>query len=226
MTVADQVLEALRGNAAGLTDTELAALLSKRHPHINMTCRRLADEGLVVRDGSLGSIVNRLAYNVPLRTSVELAMPPPAEPADSDWARESNVQSRVVTHLAHEGWQIISVANTASRERGVDIIAERDGTRLLAEVKGWPSTTYARGECAGQRKPTQPTLQATHWFAEGLITLIRRGTRPSTRLALALPDKPRYRTLLAEAGWAIQRMEIIVYLVEADGAVHIWEPDN
>jgi hypothetical protein len=226
MTVADQVLNALRGNTAGLTDAELAALLSKRHPHINMTCRRLAADGLIVRDGSLGSVVNRLAHDVPLRTSTELVMPPTADPMDGDWARESNVQSRVVTHLAREGWQIISMANTASRERGVDITAERDGTRLLAEVKGWPSTIYERGDRAGQRKPTHPTLQATHWFAEGLTTLIRRGAGLSTRLALALPDKPRYRTLLAEAGWAIQRMEIIVYLVEADAAVNTWEPEN
>ena len=52
------------------------------------------------------------------------------------------------------------------------------GSELLVEVKGWPSTTYAKGERAGQPKPTQPTLQATHWFAEGLTTLIRRGAEP------------------------------------------------
>jgi len=32
------------------------------------------------------------------------------------------------------------------------------GRRLLVEVKGWPSTTYASGERAGLPKPTQPTL--------------------------------------------------------------------
>lgn len=226
MTVDDQVMAALRHSPAGLTDAELAAQLGKRHPHINMTCRRLADDGLIARDGSLGSIINRLETDAPLRASARPTVPSPAEPPDDDWAWEGNVQSRVVTYLAREAWQIISVADTASRQQGTDIVAGRDGTRLLVEVKGWPSTTYARGERMGQPKPTQPSTQAGIWFAEGLTTLIRRGAEPSRRLALALPDKPRYRTLLAEAGWAIQRLEMTVYLVDADGAVHTWEPED
>jgi MarR family len=226
MTVADHVLEALRDNGGGLTDAQLAARLGKRHQQINQACRTLADQGLLVRDSSHGSITNRLATHPTQRANVQSTAPPPTEPVDKDWAWEGNVQSGVVTQLAATGWRIIAVADTARRQQGADIIAERDGTRLLVEVKGWPSTTYARGDRAGQPKPTQPTLQATHWFAEGLITLIRRGADLSTRLALALPDMPRYRTLLAEAGWAIQRLEIIVYLVEADGAVRIWEPEN
>jgi len=226
MTVANQVLETLRSKLAGMTDAELARLLGKRHQHINQTCRTLADQGLIVRDNSLGSITNRLATVAPSRASDRPTVPLPAGPVDDDWAWEGNVQSGVVTHLAAAGWRIVAVADTARRQQGADIIAERDGTRLLVEVKGWPSTTYARGDRAGQPKPTQPTLQATHWFAEGLTTLIRRGADLSAGLALALPDMPRYRTLLAEVGWAIRRLEITVYLAEADGAVHTWEPEN
>jgi hypothetical protein len=228
MTVANQVLQALRSSSAGMSDAELAGLLGKRHQHINQTCRTLADQGLIVRDTSLGSITNRLATVAPPRIS-DWPARPPAGPVDHDWAWEGNVQSSVVTQLAATGWRIVAVADTGRRQQGADIIAERDGTRLLVEVKGWPSTTYARGDRGdrvGQPKPTQPTIQATHWFAEGLTTLIRRGADLGTRLALALPDTPRYRTLLAEAGWATQRLEIIVYLVEADGAVHTWEPEN
>lgn len=118
------------------------------------------------------------------------------------------------------------VAGTAQRERGVDIEAKRDGQQLLVEVKGWPSTTYARGERAGQPNRTQPTNQAGHWFAEALTTLIRRGAEPGTRLAMGLPDKPRYRTLLNETGWALERLDITVYLVAAEGAVQTWEREN
>ncbi len=96
----------------------------------------------------------------------------------------------------------------------------------MVEVKGWPSSTYARGERAGQPKPTQPTLQATHWFSEALTSLIRRGAEPGSRLAMGLPDMPRYRMLLGEAGWALDRLDITVYLVAADGAVEIWEREN
>lgn len=70
----------------------------------------------------------------------------------SEWFWEGNVQAAVVAHLAAEGWRILRVADTHSREHGVDIQARRRGTRLLVEVKGYPSSTYARGDKAGQPK--------------------------------------------------------------------------
>jgi hypothetical protein len=222
MTVADDVIRALGGNPAGMTDAELATMLARGHQHINQTCRLLADQGLIVRATTNGGIVNRLRGDVP---PVRVAQPEPAGTA-SDWAWEGNVQSRGATYLAATGWFIIRVADTAQRERGVDIIAERDKQRLLVEVKGWPSSTYAHGEHAGQPKPTQPGLQATHLFAEGLTTLIRRGAAPGSRLALALPDMPRYRTLVAQAAWALDRLDITVYLVTAGGAVEMWKQEN
>ncbi len=223
MTVADNVIRALGAHPAGMTDAELATVLAKRHPHINTTCRLLADQGLIVRDTSHGGIVNRLRGDPP--PLVRVARREPSSAA-SEWAWEGNVQSRMATHLAGTGWSTIRVADTALRERGVDIIAERDGQRLLLEVKGWPSSTYARGERAGQPKPTQPTTQAGVWFAEGLTTLIRRGIEPRSQLAMALPDMPRYRNLLAEAAWALDRLNITVYLVTADGTVEMWEQEN
>jgi hypothetical protein len=225
MTVAADVLQELRARPAGMTDAELAKLLDKNHPHINQVCNRLVAQGLIVRDASDGHIVNRMSGDGPL--------PPVLGPrlrahnlGGQDWAWEGNVQSRVAAHLAATGWSIIRVADTARRERGIDIIAGRDGRQLLVEVKGWPSTTYARGERAGKPKPTQPTFQATHWFAEGLTTLIRRGAGPGSCLVLALPDMPRYRTLLREAGWALDRLGIIVFLASEQGNVEMWERES
>lgn len=63
-------------------------------------------------------------------------------------------------------------------------------------------------------------------FGEGLGTLIRRGEAPGTQLALPLPDKPRYLTLLSEAGRALVRLDITVYLVAPDGSVQTWEREN
>ena len=225
MTVSDDALRALRARPTGMTDAELAAMLGKRHQHINQTCRTLASQGLIVRDNSYGGIVNRISGDAP-SPRVPAVRPMVHSTGEQEWAWEGNLQSRLTTHLAINGWSIIRVANTAQRERGVDIIAGRDGRRLLVEVKGWPSSTYAWGERAGQPKPTQPTLQAAHWFAEGLTSLIRRGAEPGARLALGLPDMPRYRTLLSEAGWALERLDITIYLVTAEGAVEIWEREN
>jgi Holliday junction resolvase-like predicted endonuclease len=224
MTVADDVLRALRARTAGMTDAELAKLLAKNHPHVNQVCHRLASQGLIVREDSHSGIVNKISADTPMPPPRRAA---PAAPSTAhEWAWEGHVQSRVATYLAANGWSIIRVADTAQRERGIDIIAERDARRLLVEVKGWPSTTYARGERAGQAKPTQPTTQAAVWFAEALTTLIRRGAESGSRLAMGLPDMPRYRTLLFEAGWALERLDITVYLVTADGTVEIWEQEN
>ena len=225
MTVAAEVLGALRGSTAGLTGAELAMLLGKRHPQVNMACRRLAHQGLVVRDGTRGVTTNRLASTNPIPAPAD-RQPGRQSLAERDWAWEGNVQASVLSHLARRGWSIISVADTARREPGIGVVAEKDGRRLLLEVKGWPGTTYARGVRAGQPKPTQPTLQATHWFADGMTTLLRRGASPDAALALVLPDKPRYRTLLTQAGWAIERLEITIYLVTEDGSVLTWQKEN
>jgi len=222
MTVAEDILRALQDNAAGMSDSELAGLLGKGHQHVNQACRGLADRGLIIRDNSRGQIINRGSGTAPPAPEA----PASTESPDHDWAWEGNVQSQVVTHLAATGWSITRVADTGRREQGADIIAQRDGHGLLVEVKGWPSTTYARGERAGQAKPTHPALQATHWFAEVLMSLIRRGAERGQTLAIGLPDMPRYRTLLGEAGWALDRLDIRIYLVTANGTVREWEREN
>jgi Holliday junction resolvase-like predicted endonuclease len=209
-----------------MTDAELADQLDKGHQQINGTCRRLAKQGRIARGPYPGrGLVNKVSNDAP-SSPVMSPQRSVHRAADEEWEREEGVQSRIVTYLVTNGWSIIQVANTARRERGVDIIAKRNGQELLVEVKGWPSTTYARGERAGQPKPTQPSTQAGHWFAEALLTLVKRGAEPGTRLAMGLPDKLRYRTLLNEAGWALERLEITAYLVTAEGAVQTWEREN
>jgi hypothetical protein len=37
---------------------------------------------------------------------------------------------------------------------------------------------------------------------------------------------PRYRTLLGEAAWALDRLEITVFLVDAEGTVEMREQEN
>ena len=68
----------------------------------------------------------------------------------TEWHWEGNVQSAMVAHLAMTGWSVLSVANTATKERGVDIIAATNGHRILVEVKGYPSKLYVRGSRQGE----------------------------------------------------------------------------
>ena len=81
------------------------------------------------------------------------------------WNWEGNVQAAIARWLVSQGWSITQASNTAIKQQGIDLIAEKDSQRLLIEVKGFPGTTYAHGPKRGQPKPTQPTLQAKHWCA-------------------------------------------------------------
>jgi len=139
---------------------------------------------------------------------------------DAPWYWEGNVQTTVARFLASEGWVIESVADTASRQRGVDLVATKRARRLAIEVKGYPGTVYARGERAGQPKPTAPTTQARHWFAQALLTaILTGGTTEQTEVAVAFPDMPRFRELIGRSDWALRRLSIRVFLVGEGGQV-------
>jgi hypothetical protein len=149
---------------------------------------------------------------------VTLAAPAGTRPLaqlEADWG---NVQARVVEHLTRTAGRSLASANTASGERGVDIIVEKRKHRLYIEVKGLPSTMYAKGDRAGQTKPTNPNLQARHWFSHVFLqAAIHRTDHPSDRVAIALPDRPTYRSLSQRARVALKRLEVEVWFVSQDG---------
>ncbi len=130
------------------------------------------------------------------------------------------MQAAIVEHLQREGWTIEREADTASHEPGIDTLASKDGRRLAVEVKGFPSARYARGPKVGQPKPTPQTLQARHWFGEALLASVLTPSKLGrTEVALGLPDMLRYRKLIEQARWALERLAIGIYLVEEGGAV-------
>ena len=92
----------------------------------------------------------------------------PAEPARTtlptcvasgfEWHTVENTQRLLVEWLRRQAWTIVRTANTASREHGVDVVAEREGTRLGVEVKGYPSRFYVTGLGKDSKnKPRQRT---------------------------------------------------------------------
>jgi Holliday junction resolvase-like predicted endonuclease len=142
-------------------------------------------------------------------------------PAASEWHSEANIQSMVVTALATDGWSILSVANTATKEHGIDVIASRDGRSIGIEVKGFPSRAYANPARAGEQKRTSPSTQAGHWYAQAVLAAMRlRGKEPAWRSVIALPDFPRYRDLHSETVGSLEAAGIEVWWVDRTGALH------
>jgi hypothetical protein len=111
--------------------------------------------------------------------------------AAGQWHTEANVQALLVTALATDGWRILSVANTATKEHGIDVIAARDGQTAGIEVKGFPSRAFAIQRAQASRNAPQhpsralvfasrPCSKATTW--EG--TQLAQRDRPSRLPAL------------------------------------------
>lgn len=168
---------------------------------------------------------NGPADRAPVRPSLE----PPAVGADPvmteqpstvrPWYWEGNVQSAVVGHLVADGWSIERVADTSSKESGIDVVARRNGERILIEVKGYPSKTYTSGAKAGQPKPHHAT-QARHYLAGALLgTALMRAEDPSSRIVIAAPRFVTYENLAARLAPSTRRLAVEVWLIDADGTV-------
>ncbi|MER6974547.1 hypothetical protein ACFVDI_04860 [Nocardioides sp. NPDC057767] len=140
--------------------------------------------------------------------------------AEGEWYAEANVQAVLVTALAIDGWRILSVANPATKEHGIDVIAARDGQTVGIEVKGFPSRAYADPARALEPKRTHPSTQAGHWYSQAVLAAMRlRGKEPSWRSVIALPDFPRYRDLHSETVGSLAAAGIEVWWVDQAGAL-------
>jgi hypothetical protein len=145
----------------------------------------------------------------------------PTSSPDRDWYWEGNVQAALAMHLESEGWQILSLADTARKEHGADIQARKGGRVLRVEVKGWPAKgQYADPRRAGEIKRAQPSTQAGHWYSQALLHVIRDlAAHPADEVAIALPDWPRFRSLVGDTEMPLRRLGVGVFFVRADGSV-------
>lgn len=133
---------------------------------------------------------------------------------------EADVQAQIVEHLARNEWSIVRVANTASREQGIDIIATKGPRTLAIEVKGWPGTAYADPRRAHEIKPTAPGLQARHWFSHAVLaSLLMTNEHQDYEIAIGLPDMPTYRNLHGRVARSLHTLGVKVLFVDSSGTV-------
>ena len=137
-----------------------------------------------------------------------------------EWFWEGNIQAAVVRHLATDGWRIRRVADTHSREHGVDIEADRGEISLLIEVKGYPSSTYRGGTNEGQKKTFGVGAQARNYFGNAVLTgLLMRSDNSGARVVLAFPTFETFRALARRSGRPLQQAGIEIWLVDERGVV-------
>ena len=220
----DAILRLVAGAADGLSDAELRSALASSHPglraqRVNQLCRHLVATGALERVGTR-PIRNRTPTGAsgvpPLTPSVRKAprsTPFPRVPvrdATQAWTRPVNVAATVGAWLVGHG---ATVGRTDPGGHG--LVAALHGDDVRVEVLGWP----------GDRRAMHPVTLADDWFATAVDMLgRRRRVLPRARLAVALPDTRRYRTLAAACP-ALVAARVEVWFVDEKGAVHpVGEP--
>ncbi|MBI2907537.1 MAG: MarR family transcriptional regulator [Chloroflexi bacterium] len=218
MAVRDRIIAYLRQHPEGIDDDALALALGlSARQRSNQECRRMEQQGLVLRRRVDGKIRNFLSGTQPQtradapshRTTAHANAQ--AGAAGRPWHWEGNVQATVVSYLAARGCRITRVADTASRERGKDIVASvPSGQELWVSVKGYPTGT----------EKTNAHTMARHLFAGALYDLIAwRADAPTVALAIALPDFSTYRNLAQRIAWLLPTVNAALIWVAEDGSV-------
>jgi Holliday junction resolvase-like predicted endonuclease len=182
------------------------------------------DSGRVVfARGKVGGtrLARQSASGSPVDAVVRGLQPPvtTAIPVE-DGMPEATAQSLLVAHLVGQGWRIQRVADTATREQGIDVLAARGDRVLAVEVKGYPGKRYADPRRADQIKPTSPSVQARHWYAQAVLkAILTRNDHPHYVVAIALPDAPTYRSLHQRTLGSLQLLDITTFLIAGNGQV-------
>ncbi len=214
MTYADRILSHLAKVRMPLCDDCLAEELGIRYrQQARLRSLQLEEQGAVLRDRSRTcercggtKICTQWSGAEPV-----LQAKPGVIDVSRPWYWEGNVQRVIVGWLHGRGWRIESSADTASKQHGIDIIAMREGRRLLVSVKGYPQGTMK----------TNPSTQARHWFSHAVTDLIRyRTEHPEAELAIGVPDRGvTYRKLHERLEWAFERLPASVFWVTEIGLV-------
>lgn len=215
-TIKERIVEYLKKHPEGVDDDMIARNLNlSARQQANSRCNQLEKDGLVERRKVAGKIHNfwiggegRGALKQ-IESAKKLAHTPDTPKTDL-WFWEGNVQAKVVGYLAGQGYNIMSVADTASHQRGKDIEAEKNGKPVWISVKGYPKGTAK----------THPSTQAGHWFKQAVFDILEyRGENDGAELGLALPDYPRYRDLANKISWLKPVAIFTYYWVQETGEV-------
>lgn len=211
MTIAERITSLLQRRPEGVDDDELSQALDlKARRQANIRCRQLEKEGFVVRrqvNGKIHDFWTGRPVPDPPSEAIESS-----NDASKHWFWEGNIQAQLVRHLMAQKYHIRSVADTATRQQGIDIVAERDGELLWISVKGYPV-----GTCR-----TNPSVQAGHWFKQVIFDILAyRGQDKSVSLGVGLPDFPRYRFLAKKIDWFTPVADVRYFWVNKNGDVSV-----
>jgi len=118
-----------------------------------------------------------------------------------DWFYEGNISKVFVEYLKKNSHKILKDNSGNIKQKGVDIISQKNDIYYLSEVKGYPTEFYVNGPNKGEKKKTNPKLQAKHWLGEAILSSIFNYSEykyqyDNIELCVVLPEIDRYKELL------------------------------
>jgi len=146
-----------------------------------------------------------------------------------DWFWEGNVQDKIIDYMKkREGFEIIGRSDTNTRQKGPDILAKKRSVLRQVAVKGYPSDKYTQdfpGGKKGEKKRTNPRLQAKHWLAEAIFEVVNAKSENSKfEIALGLPKFQLYQEYIKKLKWIIKQIKLYIYFVDKGGKVELLFP--
>jgi hypothetical protein len=130
---------------------------------------------------------------------------------------ENDVVTAVCDFLEGHRWKIVSRCD--ANQRGIDVVAERRGQRLLIEAKGGTSSksiTRRYGKAFN-------TAQVSDHVANAVFTAMELlSAEPHALVAVALPDDRPHQRQLEGVESALERLGIGAIWVSEDRPIRIW----
>lgn len=128
---------------------------------------------------------------------------------------EDEVIDAVIGFLEDKGWIIES--RCTAQQHGEDIVALRNGDRLVIEAKGASSSKPHTNRYGFEFS----TGQIFDHVAKAILKALRVVGRRETRTAVALPDNDGHREEIKQVHDALRRLDISVFWVSSDGKVTV-----
>jgi hypothetical protein len=147
---------------------------------------------------------------------------------ENDWFWEGNIQQKISDYLISMGYNEVKTVNTHLKDKGPDITGEKDGTKWVIEVKGYPSDKYVQDTdryTKGESKRTNPSTQARHWFSEALTSiLLTKSEDPTKMICLGFPRNGVYVSYLNRISYIRGKLDIYTFLVDENANVKMYHP--